>query len=347
MKMSLRRIEALILVLFMLLFAVPLTNTSAESVTADGFGYEIINGEAVITSYSGSHTEIVIPSQIDGFPVTVIGDCAFMNRSGIRSVKIPEGVTKIGYCAFENCINLTPVNIPSSVESIVRGSDYFDAGTWYNRAFYNTAYYNNEDNWENGLLYIDNALIAAKEDISGVCRIKEGTTLIADWTFFNCQELTRLEIPSSVTRIGAYAFASCGLPWVFIPLSVERVDCAFHHFFSDVYYEGSKEQWENIFNDAICEDCWVYVTCNVSRSDLPAASDTYILGDVNLNGRVNIVDVTMIQKSVAGLVILTEKEKLSADTNLDEKVNVKDATAIQKFSAGLETGYPIGQERKK
>lgn len=68
-----------------------------------------------------------------------------------------------------------------------------------------------------------------------------------------------------------------------------------------------------------------------------------LLGDVNCDVKVNIKDVTLIQKSVAGLAELTEKGEFLADTDLSGGINVKDATAIQKFIAGIETGYPIGQ----
>lgn len=321
--------------------------SSLSSDASSLFEYSIIDAEVTVTKYTGSEKNVTIPSEINCLPVTEIGDRAFMNQESLVSVSIPEGVRKIGYCAFENCTSLEKINIPASVTTIVRGSDYYDQGTWYNRAFYNTAYYNNEENWEDGLLYIDNALIAAKEDICGERKIKEGTTLIADWTFFNCQGLTQLYIPSSVTHIGIYAFASCGLPWVYIPLSVERVNCAFHHFFSPVYYEGTQEQWDQIFEDYICEDCSVSITFNASYPTTPTEPlGTYLLGDVNLNGRVNIVDATLIQKSVAGLVTLGEESFILADTNLDKNVNIKDATEIQKFLADLETGYPIGEEKK-
>ena len=71
--------------------------------------------------------------------------------------------------------------------------------------------------------------------------------------------------------------------------------------------------------------------------------NTGLLGDVNGDGKVNIKDATLIQKSAAKIIELTENEKIRADVNADAKVNVKDATAIQKFVAKIETGYPIGK----
>ena len=69
-----------------------------------------------------------------------------------------------------------------------------------------------------------------------------------------------------------------------------------------------------------------------------------ILGDVDGDGKVNIKDVTLIQKYVAKLISFTDAEFIRADVTADSKVNIKDATAIQKYIAKIETGYPIGKE---
>jgi len=68
-----------------------------------------------------------------------------------------------------------------------------------------------------------------------------------------------------------------------------------------------------------------------------------LLGDVNLDQKVNIKDATMIQKAIADLIELTEVSELLADADLNTMVNIKDATAIQKHIAGIETGFPIGE----
>ncbi len=68
-----------------------------------------------------------------------------------------------------------------------------------------------------------------------------------------------------------------------------------------------------------------------------------LLGDVNLDQKVNIKDATLIQKYAALLVKFDEGEFLRADVNADGGVNIKDATAIQKYAALIETGLPIGE----
>lgn len=68
-----------------------------------------------------------------------------------------------------------------------------------------------------------------------------------------------------------------------------------------------------------------------------------LLGDADLNLKVNVKDATLIQKHTASIVTLEELALLCADANADTKVNVLDATAVQKFLAGLDTNTAIGE----
>ena len=67
-----------------------------------------------------------------------------------------------------------------------------------------------------------------------------------------------------------------------------------------------------------------------------------ILGDVNGDYKVDINDVTIIQKYIADFVEITDNEVLLADATQDNVVNIKDATAIQKYIAGIAIRLPIG-----
>jgi len=64
--------------------------------------------------------------------------------------------------------------------------------------------------------------------------------------------------------------------------------------------------------------------------------DDYALGDVNMDGYVNIADVTKIQKSLINLDTLNKSQKILADYNASGTLNIKDATAIQYKLIGLE-----------
>lgn len=82
----------------------------------DGIYYNILSEDdktAEVTSGDVAYTgDIVIPSEVNGYSVTTIGEKAFSN-SVITSVSIPASVTKIGKKAFLGCEGLTSVVIPS------------------------------------------------------------------------------------------------------------------------------------------------------------------------------------------------------------------------------------------
>lgn len=88
------------------------------------YTYTLENGQIIITGYKGKELDVKIPSQIDGFPVGVIGEGAFQNAY-IRSVVIPSSVRLIDWFAFSGCTCLESITIPSSVLSIEYGAfDY-------------------------------------------------------------------------------------------------------------------------------------------------------------------------------------------------------------------------------
>ncbi|MCQ2480432.1 MAG: hypothetical protein MJ120_07295, partial [Clostridia bacterium] len=73
-----KRTLAIFLTVIMLLSALPLC---ASAASADLLEYEINNGEVTITGYDSnssyySYGELIIPSEIEGYPVTSIGDSA-------------------------------------------------------------------------------------------------------------------------------------------------------------------------------------------------------------------------------------------------------------------------------
>lgn len=68
---------------------------------------------------------------------------------------------------------------------------------------------------------------------------------------------------------------------------------------------------------------------------LPADTGDDLLGDVNLNGEIDILDATLIQRHLAALDILTERQQKAADTNHSGEVDILDATMIQRYLAAL------------
>ncbi|MDO4747783.1 MAG: dockerin type I repeat-containing protein, partial [Eubacteriales bacterium] len=59
----------------------------------------------------------------------------------------------------------------------------------------------------------------------------------------------------------------------------------------------------------------------------------YILGDVNGDGEVSVVDATLVQRHVAKTTVLEGTALLAADVTGEGEVSVVDATVIQRFVA--------------
>lgn len=86
------------------------------------FEYTTHNGEATLTSYRGSASNVKIPDTLGGCPVTAIADRAFADNLAVVSVTVPSGVREIGWFAFSGCVLLTDVTLPESLQSISYGA---------------------------------------------------------------------------------------------------------------------------------------------------------------------------------------------------------------------------------
>ncbi len=75
-------------------------------------------GTITITGYVGDIVDLVIPDEIEGCPVTIIGEFAFGMCSGLTSVVLPRGLKTIGPFAFSGCMGLASVTIPEGVARI-------------------------------------------------------------------------------------------------------------------------------------------------------------------------------------------------------------------------------------
>ena len=182
-----------------------------------------------------------------------IASSAFSKCTSLISITIPDSVTSIDDYAFSNCSSLTSITISDSVKSIGRD------------AFSYTGYYNDSSNWENDVLYIGNHLIEAKDTISGVYAIKDGTKTIAAAAFNGCESLTSLTIPDSVTDIESSAFYDCTN-------------------LKTVYYKGSEKGRSLMsilpYNECLLNATWHYA--KASKPATPKATTTNEIGGVQV-----------------------------------------------------------------
>ena len=192
----------------------------------DKLTYEIENGKVTITDCDTSLSgDIVLPSKIEGKPVTSIGDDAFYGCSRLTSITIPNSVTSIGRFAFKDCKSLTSVTIPngvtdfdwwafagcSSLKSITipssvtsigyRAFDNCDKLNQINVDTANTVYSS-----ENGVLFNKNKteLIRYPEGKADTSySIPNSVTSIGIWAFDNCDKLNQINVDTANTKFSS------------------------------------------------------------------------------------------------------------------------------------------------
>ncbi|QIB68551.1 leucine-rich repeat protein [Aminipila butyrica] len=133
----------------------------------------VVNEKGEITAYLGNDwTNLIIPSQVDGAPVTGIADGVFSGKTSIQTVQLPDSLKTIGKEAFYGCSALKSVTFGSGVVSL--GSGAFAVC--------------------NGLTSI---------------MLPEGIQQIPEKAFLGCLQLSSVTLPSTVKELGTDAFSGC------------------------------------------------------------------------------------------------------------------------------------------
>ena len=184
--------------------------------------YHYYTSDDVIGDYAFKNcsdlTSLTLPSS-----VTRIGDYAFKNCSGLTSLTLPSSVNEIGIYAFHGCSGLTSLTLPSSVTSSIR--DYIFDGLKECNYFIDSdleTYLAHTHDWKyipvDEIKYYHNGQELTKLEIPS------GVDKIGSYSFYKGVNLTSLTIPSSVTSIDRSAFEGCsGLTSLTLPSSVTAI----------------------------------------------------------------------------------------------------------------------------
>ena len=199
-----------------------------------------------ITKYTGTESTVILPSTINSWPVTKIGEAAFQDNTTITSVTIPDSVTEIGANAFAGCTKLTSVTYGGdwrnltiqsgnpAVEDAAKDAaneQLFDFDFILNNtAVIVTRYKGTAADVTIPSRYkgkpvtmIDHAAFHNSSVVTSVT-IPDSVTSIPDDAFSYCSQLTNISIPNSVTFIGFSAFNSCtSLKSITLPSSLSTI----------------------------------------------------------------------------------------------------------------------------
>ncbi len=213
-----------------------------------------------IEPYAFSGCEGISSLTVPG-SVTSIGDYAFLHCRMLSSLNLFEGVADIGKGAFNGCLCLESVVLPDSVttvgESAFWGCTLLSSVTISDHvvsigalAFRNTRCEGDLANRVNGVFYLGNHLISASNMLApfDVYTVREGTKTIAPQAFSYLNQLAAVTIPDSVLYISSFAFTNCSA-------------------LNDVYYTGTKQQWETVTRDLYGTDSLLHVAVHLDNGE--------------------------------------------------------------------------------
>ena len=205
---------------------IPTQAVASTGTTADGFAYSLVGTSYTITGYTGSGGAITIPAAISGVPVTTIGDSAFISKTTITGIVIPESVISIGQSCFSGCANLASISLGAGVTNIASTAFIFLGKlTNISVASNNVAFSSSAD----GRALFNKSksrIVKYASGVAGSYSIPIGVTELGPYSFFYASGLTEIVIPNGVTWINDHVFTGCtSIASLTIPATVDRISC--------------------------------------------------------------------------------------------------------------------------
>lgn len=239
-----KRVISIFLALALLAAVLPIGSLTAGAASETDIPYAVEGGSiyfdketGTVTDCSPKVTYAEIPAQIEGVPVTRIGEQAFSYCDELYMVSIPASVTSISSDAFDYCSELECIYVDEANENYAS-----DEWVLFNKD--------------------KTVLLRYPEGLGCPCgyalyyTIPETVTEIADYAFFGNGLVREITLPESLTSIGDYAFLGCrGLEAMLFKgnapetgenfLSTYNEDSKEYELISGVtvYYAEGKEGW--------------------------------------------------------------------------------------------------------
>lgn len=336
---------------------------SATYFQYDNFVFESYSNKTCsVVEYVGSENDLVVPDVLIDDTVVSLAYGAFMYNLVIESVTLPDTLTSIDNAAFTRAYNLISVNIPKNCTTV--GSSVFQHCTSLKNVVF-----------ESNLTTISSQMFFGCTSLEEIA-LPSSVETIDKFAFRNCTSLRSITIPRATTHIEPNAFMYCtdfvirgyegsyaqtyaeenNIPFVVIDdadtSELEKALASAEDILSDDNSPYSEESLENLRN-AVSAGQGVLADAYASQKDVDNATaeiqkamqnlviavSDYVYGDADLNGSVEIDDVTYIQRYLASYCDFSSIEYVAADTNHDGYISIDDATAIQRYLAGFESDF--------
>ena len=303
---------------------------------------------------------VIIPDS-----VSMISNGAFWNCSNLESVKFGNNVTSIGYSSFKNCIGLKSITLPDRLSYIIdeafKGCTGLTNVTIPNNVKIIGKYalgYNNDKKVDGFTIYgyegsqaqkyaEDNGfefvkLVSKEDESTGITLdIPEEMSLSATLLSGQAAADAAIGLSDGYTSIAAYNIEVTKNGEVVQPENIVKVMIPCENKNARVFrkeVDGTltdmKAVWANGYLVFYTDHFSVYIV---------AEEQTVKIGDTNGDDKIDINDVTVIQRCMAEYIELTAELEAVADVNGDDKVDINDATHLQKYLAEFQ-GVVLGKQ---
>lgn len=309
-------------------FVMPNSVTSTEnyifyecrSLTSLTLSNSLTRIERDICQHCSALESIIIPDGVES-----IGGYAFYGCSSLKSIAIPNSVKTIEDNTFDGCHSLSSLTISTNVKHID------------GCAFCSTSLSSIKVNTNSITEFVESNLLSLLFETAGVSWynlpdgihvyidgveqtghlvIPEGTTSINRFAFCQCKDITSVEVPSSVTSIGEYAFY--GLQTVHInattPPAITSTNIINENAFivlpdaATLATYQSTPIWEEFGTRLVTKDAMqlreVTVAANNSLSSLhKTIGEENLLNTIQLkvHGSINSYDIMLIRNKMLNL----------------------------------------------
>ena len=194
---------------------------SGDLPSAESFDFtENADGTLTLTGYSGTESILEIPAELNGKPVSAIGESCFAGIICLKAVHIPEGVTQVGDYAFESCTALQKVYFPYSLRSIGDGAfsgceclmlaDLQEGLESIGRGAFLYCVSLVQLELPEALTTLGDFAFAGCDALASVRFGGDRVTALPDRLFYGCASLSRLRLPEGISSVGKRAFSGCG-----------------------------------------------------------------------------------------------------------------------------------------
>lgn len=227
-----KRINTLLLFLMTFSFFLIYTgcnggNKKDDSGPVNIFKFETSGSEAKITGLvetTDIPADIIIPSSIDNYTVTAIGDEAFKDWTTIKSITIPASITAIGENVFSGCKGLSKISVDKTNSCFTEINWVLFSKDMTRLICYPPGKAGSSYIIPTSVTTIGSSAFNSCAALTTITISTVGVTTIGSYAFYGCTNLTNITLPSGITSIENCTFSFCSsLTDINIPLNVTTI----------------------------------------------------------------------------------------------------------------------------